>query len=42
MSPTIYGLGTGLFNRHSIQLPIIICSAIKAGFVPVLGPGYGA
>jgi nucleoside-diphosphate-sugar epimerase len=41
MSPTIYGIGTGLFNRTSIQLPTIIRSALKVGHVSVLGPGNG-
>jgi nucleoside-diphosphate-sugar epimerase len=42
MSPTIYGLGSGRFNRSSIQLPILIRSALKTGRVSVLGPGSGA
>jgi len=42
MSPTIYGIGTGLFNRTSIQLPSIIRSALKVGHVSVLGSGHGA
>lgn len=41
MSPTIYGIGTGLFNRVSIQLPTVIRSAIKTGQVGVNGPGNG-
>jgi hypothetical protein len=42
MSPTIYGLGTGLFNKKSIQLPTIIRTAIKKGHVDVVGDGIGA
>lgn len=42
MSPTIYGLGTGLFNKKSIQLPTIIRTAIKKGQVDVIGEGTGA
>lgn len=41
MSPTIYGLGTGLFNKTSIQLPTIIRTAIKKGHVDVVGEGTG-
>lgn len=41
MSPTIYGIGTGLFNRTSIQIPTIIRTAIKKGKVDVVGDGYG-
>jgi len=41
MSPTIYGLGTGLFNKKSIQLPAIIRTAIKKGHVDVVGDGTG-
>ena len=41
MPPTIYGLGSGIGNRTSIQLPNIIRSAIKSGNVNVLGAGTG-
>lgn len=41
MSPTIYGTGSGIFNRVSIQLPTIIRTAIKSGQVSVNGPGNG-
>jgi hypothetical protein len=41
MSPTIYGAGSGLFNRVSIQLPTIIRTAIRSGHVSVIGPGNG-
>lgn len=39
MSPTIYGLGTGLFNRISIQLPTLIRSAIQSEQAEVIGDG---
>lgn len=42
MSPTIYGLGTCLFHKTSIQLPTIIRTAIKKGYVDVVGDGTGA
>jgi len=41
MSPTIYGIGTGLFNRISIQIPNLIRGAIKRGKVDLLGDGTG-
>jgi nucleoside-diphosphate-sugar epimerase len=41
MSPTIYGLGSGLFNKKSIQLPTLIRTAIKRGQVEVIAPGNG-
>jgi nucleoside-diphosphate-sugar epimerase len=41
MSPTIYGTGSGLFNRSSIQLPNIIRTALKTGQVSVIGAGDG-
>jgi nucleoside-diphosphate-sugar epimerase len=41
MSPTIYGLGSGLFNKNSIQLPTLIRTAIKRGQVEVIAPGNG-
>jgi nucleoside-diphosphate-sugar epimerase len=42
MSPLIYGLGSGLFNRHSVQIPNILRSAIRRGHVEVVGAGEGA
>jgi nucleoside-diphosphate-sugar epimerase len=42
MSPTIYGLGSGLFNRKSIQIPLLIRTAIKKGQVDVITPGLGS
>lgn len=39
MSPTIYGIGSGLFNRTSIQIDVIMRAARRTGFTPVIGPG---
>ncbi|KAJ5803702.1 NAD dependent epimerase/dehydratase family protein [Penicillium psychrosexuale] len=39
MSPTIYGIGTGLFNRTSIQINSLIRAAQRGGFTPVIGKG---
>lgn len=39
MSPTIYGVGTGLFNKMSIQIPLLIREAIKAGRSECVGDG---
>ncbi|KAJ5164853.1 NAD dependent epimerase/dehydratase family protein [Penicillium coprophilum] len=39
MAPTVYGLGTGSFNRSSIQLPAMIADAIKSGMVSVVSEG---
>lgn len=41
MSPTIYGEGSGKFNRTSIQIPTLIRTAIKSGQAVVLGEGTG-
>ena len=41
MSPTIYGLGTGLFNKLSIQIPVMIRAFIKSGQPEVIGEGKG-
>ena len=40
-SPTIYGLGTGMFNTLSIQIPTLMRSALKQGHAEVLGEGKG-
>jgi nucleoside-diphosphate-sugar epimerase len=40
--PTVYGEGTGLFNRHSVQIPIIIRRALDAKKVTMVGPGLNA
>ncbi|TVY27824.1 Uncharacterized protein LHYA1_G003089 [Lachnellula hyalina] len=41
MSPTIYGFGTGLFNKLSIQFPTLLRAAIKAGQSEMIGDGKG-
>ncbi|KAL9000941.1 MAG: hypothetical protein Q9169_000425, partial [Polycauliona sp. 2 TL-2023] len=41
MPPTIYGTGTGLFNRITIQVPIIMRSALRNGQVLQLGADDG-
>lgn len=41
MSPTIYGLGTGLFNNLSIQLISYIRTILGHGHGVVVGPGSG-
>ncbi|KNC97115.1 uncharacterized protein SPPG_07508 [Spizellomyces punctatus DAOM BR117] len=37
--PLIYGLGTGPFNRHSQQLPMMILAATKKGKAVFIGKG---
>jgi nucleoside-diphosphate-sugar epimerase len=39
MSPTIYGIGSGLFNRTSIQISTIMRVAKRQGFTSVIGTG---
>lgn len=41
MSPTIYGRGTGAFNRSSIQVPAFISAALTQGQAVVVGEGNG-
>ncbi|KAK1756295.1 hypothetical protein QBC47DRAFT_343028 [Echria macrotheca] len=41
MCPTIFGVGTGLFNRVSIQVPAYIRAGIEHGRVVVVGEGKG-
>jgi len=41
MSPTIYGVGSGLFNRLSIQTPGLLRLALKTGESQVIGDGAG-
>lgn len=41
MSPTIYGVGTGHFNKLSIQAPGFIRTALKLGKTFVIGNGKG-
>ncbi|KAF2498698.1 NAD dependent epimerase/dehydratase family protein [Lophium mytilinum] len=38
-SPTIYGIGTGFFSKTSIQIPVLMHAAIKAGQALLLGDG---
>ncbi|CAF3489855.1 hypothetical protein FGSG_02815 [Fusarium graminearum PH-1] len=40
-SPLIYGRGTGLFNKSSIQIPIMIRAAVKRGEAIYAGDGLG-
>jgi nucleoside-diphosphate-sugar epimerase len=39
MSPTIYGPGTGLFNRRSIQIVGLMRAAQRDGYASVIGSG---
>ncbi|KAI3058765.1 hypothetical protein CBS147353_10658 [Aspergillus niger] len=39
MSPTIYGVGTGLFNKLSIQVPFFMRAAVEAKHAHVIGEG---
>jgi nucleoside-diphosphate-sugar epimerase len=39
MSPTIYGIGSGLFNNQSIQIPIMVRTAKAAGQAQMIGRG---
>jgi nucleoside-diphosphate-sugar epimerase len=39
--PLIYGIGTGLFNRTSVQLPYLIKAALKRHKVEMIGAGEG-
>ncbi|KAH6900619.1 NAD dependent epimerase/dehydratase family protein [Thelonectria olida] len=41
MSPTIYGVRSGLFNTASIQIPTYIRSALNHGCATVVGEGKG-
>lgn len=41
MSPTIYGLGSGKFNRLTIQYPLQMKSAIGSGRAEYVGDGKG-
>ncbi|OCL07922.1 NAD(P)-binding protein [Glonium stellatum] len=41
MSPTIYGVGTGFFNKMSIQIPILIRIALDSGKAEYIGDGKG-
>ncbi len=39
LPPLIYGIGTGLFNRTSIQLPCLVRAALKRKKAEMIGPG---
>ncbi|KAH7155968.1 NAD dependent epimerase/dehydratase family protein [Dactylonectria macrodidyma] len=39
MAPTIFGLGRGLFNQYSIQIPVMAQVALKSGQMSVIGDG---
>ena len=41
MSPLIYGIGTGHFNKLSIQIPTMIRAALKTKQAEVIGSGKG-
>lgn len=41
MSPTIYGMGTGYFNRRSIQIPGYVKATLLNGHGVVVGEGKG-
>lgn len=39
MSPTIYGEGSGWFNRHSMQIPGIMKASLQTGYTVIIGSG---
>lgn len=41
MSPCIYGVGLGAFNRLSIQIPMMTAKAIEQGVAQYVGEGKG-
>jgi len=41
MSPTIFGIGTGAFNKLTIQVPTYIRATLSAGRAVVIGDGKG-
>jgi nucleoside-diphosphate-sugar epimerase len=41
LPPLIYGIGTGLFNRTSIQLPYLIEAALERHQAGMIGVGEG-
>lgn len=41
MSPAIYGVGTGLFNKVSVQVPAMVRMALMMGRSMVIGDGDG-
>ncbi|PWY75591.1 hypothetical protein BO83DRAFT_407352 [Aspergillus eucalypticola CBS 122712] len=40
MAPTMFGLGSGPFNRFSMQLPTMIADALRTGSCSVVFEGY--
>ncbi|KAI0100739.1 NAD dependent epimerase/dehydratase family protein-like protein [Nemania sp. FL0031] len=41
MAPTIYGVGTGLFNKRSVQIPSFVATALDHGRAVMIGDGKG-
>ena len=39
LPPLVYGIGTGLFNRISVQLPALVRAALQRGKAVMIGPG---
>jgi hypothetical protein len=39
LPPLIYGIGSGLFNRTSVQLPLLLRTALKRHKSEMIGPG---
>lgn len=39
--PTIYGIGTGYFNKHSVQIPAYTKATLKNGHGVIVGEGTG-
>ncbi|KAI0525434.1 NAD dependent epimerase/dehydratase family protein-like protein [Xylaria bambusicola] len=39
MAPTIYGVGSGLFRKHSIQIPAFVATALDHGRAVVISDG---
>ncbi|QYS99893.1 Epimerase domain-containing protein [Trichoderma simmonsii] len=41
MAPTIYGVGSGPFNKRSVQVPFLSRRALKKGYAEYIGEGAG-
>jgi nucleoside-diphosphate-sugar epimerase len=41
MPPLVFGKGTGLFNRVSVQIPVYVEAALQSGEAVVIGDGSG-
>lgn len=41
MAPTIYGIGSGPFNKRSVQVPFLSRRALKKGYAEYIGEGAG-